>query len=213
MSVVANTSWAGSTLTERRAARHEKLLAAGLGLLATGGGPAMTVRAVCRQAALTERYFYESFSDRDDLACAVFDHAAEAVVAAIVEAVSDCPQTPRDIATAAVEAVVTATVDQPQKGRVLFVASMTDPLLYRRRDAMVPVVTGLIREHLPEAGAEHRDLVAASLVGSLGNLFYQYVVGTLAVPREVFVQHCVDLLLTTAAMRSAAGGTDGSLRR
>ena len=29
-------------------------------------GPAVTVRAVCRQAGLTERYFYESFTDRDE---------------------------------------------------------------------------------------------------------------------------------------------------
>jgi len=198
MGGVGNNSWAGSTLADRKAARHRKLLAG-------GGGPAMTVRAVCRQAALTERYFYESFRDRDEMACAVFDHAAEDVVRAVVQAVGSSDRTPGGIARAAVDAVISLTIDQPDKGRVLFVASMTDPLLYRRRDAMIPVITGLIREQLPAVDdSEHRDLVAASLVGGLGNLFYQYVGGTLDVSREAFAQHCVELLLAVAAMPAPA---------
>jgi AcrR family transcriptional regulator len=204
MGDVSNKSWAGSTLADRQAARHKTLIAAGLTLLARGGGPAMTVRAVCRQAALTERYFYESFRDRDEMAAAVFDHVAEDVVTRIVDAVASSDQTARGIATAAVDAVVALAVDEPDKGRVLFVASMTDPLLYRKRDAMVPVVTGLIREQLARLDTAHQELVAASLVGALGNLFYQYVAGTLDVSRDALVDHCVELLLTTAAMPAQA---------
>lgn len=42
-------------------------------LLGGDRGRALTVRAVCREAALTERYFYESFSDRDEFVRAVYD--------------------------------------------------------------------------------------------------------------------------------------------
>ena len=42
-------------------------------LLGGEAGPALTVRAVCRQAGFTERYFYESFADRDEFVRAVYD--------------------------------------------------------------------------------------------------------------------------------------------
>jgi hypothetical protein len=78
---------------------------------------------------------------------------------------------------------------------VLFVAPMTDPGLYRRVEEAGPLLTALIREQLPaQAPSEHRDLVASSLAGALAHLFHQYVAGTLDVPREAFVAHCVQLL-------------------
>ena len=58
--------WSGVPLEDRQALRREDLIAAGVGLLGSEGGPALTVRAVCKAAGLTERYFYESFGDRDD---------------------------------------------------------------------------------------------------------------------------------------------------
>jgi AcrR family transcriptional regulator len=59
--------WGGTTLTERREARRTALLEAALDLIGEAGAAAVTMRAVCRRAGLTDRYFYESFSDRDDL--------------------------------------------------------------------------------------------------------------------------------------------------
>ncbi len=42
-------------------------------LLGGAGGPALTVRAKSRHAGLTERYFYESFADREHCVRAVYD--------------------------------------------------------------------------------------------------------------------------------------------
>ena len=58
--------------TGRRCAAMNSI-AAGVGLLGGAAGPALTVRAVCRAAGLTERYFYESFADRDEFVRAVYD--------------------------------------------------------------------------------------------------------------------------------------------
>ena len=65
--------WSGVPLEDRQALRRDELIAAGVSLLGGESGPALTVRAVCRQAGLTERYFYESFSDRDEFVRAVYD--------------------------------------------------------------------------------------------------------------------------------------------
>jgi len=69
--------WAGTTLDVRRAARREQLIEVGFALLGEQGAAAVTVRGVARAAHLSERYFYESFSDRDALLLAVHDRVAE----------------------------------------------------------------------------------------------------------------------------------------
>src|SRR5690349_9939893 len=65
--------WSGVPLADRQALRRSELIAAGTALLGGPEGPSLTVRAVCRATALTERYFYESFSDRDEFVRAVYD--------------------------------------------------------------------------------------------------------------------------------------------
>jgi AcrR family transcriptional regulator len=196
---VGNKSWAGSTLAERQAARRAKLLDAGLALLAEGGGPAASVRAVCREAGVTERYFYENFIDRDALVDAVFDQVSDELRLSILDAVTGRP--PREVARAAVDAVVGLTLDQPAKGRALFIAPMTEPVLYRKLDEAGAMLTSMIRDQLrPDESPEHRDLVASSLAGALGHLFHQYVAGTLDVTREAFVGYVEQLLMTLATL-------------
>lgn len=193
--------WGGTTLAERKRDRRTKLLHAGVSLIAAGGGQAVTVRAVCREASLTSRYFYEHFGDRDDFVVAVFQAMADDCRTAIREAVAQSSGKPRDVAAAAVDAVVGVAVDNPAAGRVLFVAPMTDPLLFDTRDKFFPLITEMIADQLPKRDGElERHLKSASLVGALGYVFFLYVDGRLDVPRDVFVQHCVALLLTVASM-------------
>src|SRR5689334_6760341 len=111
--------WGGTTLEERKRERRARLLQAGVTLIAAGGGQAVSVRAVCREAGLTSRYFYEHFEGRDDFTVAVFQSLAEEAQQAIRQAVADASGDPRGIAAAAVDAVVGVAVDHPDKGRVL----------------------------------------------------------------------------------------------
>jgi AcrR family transcriptional regulator len=193
--------WGGTTLEERKRDRRARFLQAGVTLIAAGGGQAVSVRAVCREAGLTSRYFYEHFEGRDDFTVAVFQSLAQEAQQAIREAVAAASGDPRGIAAAAVDAVVGVAVDHPDKGRVLFVAPTTDPVLFDARDRFFPVIAEMIADQIPQRESlASRRLKSASLVGALGHTFFLYVGGHLDVPRKVFVQHCVDLLLTVAAM-------------
>ncbi|MEZ0578042.1 TetR/AcrR family transcriptional regulator [Nocardioides sp. MH1] len=198
--------WGGTTLAERQKDRRARLLQAGVRLIAAGGGQAVSVRAVCREAGLTSRYFYEHFQDRDELTVAVFQTLAEegreAILAAVAEAASS--RDPRAVAAAAVDAVVGLALDDPDRGQVMFVAPTTDPLLFEARDRFFPVIAEMIADQIPKRDSPaQRRLKSASLVGALSHDFFLYVSGRLDVPREVFVQHCVDLLLTVASMRAS----------
>ena len=79
--------WAGTTLDARQAARREQLIEAGFALLGEQGASAVTVRGVTRTAQLSERYFYESFADRDALLITVHNRVAEQARAVITAAV------------------------------------------------------------------------------------------------------------------------------
>jgi AcrR family transcriptional regulator len=60
-------AYGGVSEEQRRAARRLRLLEAGLEIIGTQGYAAATLRAVCARAELTERYFYESFANREAL--------------------------------------------------------------------------------------------------------------------------------------------------
>ncbi|MFD4179793.1 TetR/AcrR family transcriptional regulator [Rhodococcus sp. NPDC058514] len=188
-------SWAGTDLEQRQRARPEKLLAAGVDLLGAADGPAVSVRAVCRAAGVTERYFYESFGDREEFVRAVYADVGERAHLTLVGAVESAA-TPRDRATAGVLAFVELMVDHPEMGRVLMLAPITEPALGGRGLALAPTFVVLVQDQLDAVrDPAQRQLVAVGLVGALTSLFIGYLDGTIAPDRERFVAHCVDLLI------------------
>lgn len=85
----AGRAYAGESQLERVARRRLQFLDAGLQVFGTTGYRTATVRQLCRQAELTDRYFYESFENTEDLLVAVyereFDHLQQAVLAALAD--------------------------------------------------------------------------------------------------------------------------------
>lgn len=123
-------SYRGEGAEERQARRRSLLVDAGLELLGTKGWRATTVTAVCHQARLTPRYFYESFADRDELLVAIFDGIIDEITQEVLTAEpSGAEETLRATATAFVRLVR----DDPRKGRAAFVEAFGSEALMRRR--------------------------------------------------------------------------------
>jgi AcrR family transcriptional regulator len=188
-------TWGGTTLDDRKAARRGQLIEAGLDLLGTEGSAAVSVRAVCRNAKLTERYFYESFNDREGLVLGVYEYVGSLAHHALVDAVRNAPLDATARAVAAVTTFVKLMVDDPRKGRVLLLAPMTDPALSRRGVELLPSFAELVREQLSGGDDLDRQMIAIGLVGALGNVFIAYLNGSLEISRERLVAHCVRLVL------------------
>ncbi|MCC6199291.1 MAG: TetR/AcrR family transcriptional regulator, partial [Moraxellaceae bacterium] len=72
MSELIPRRYRGASAQERQQERHERLLDAGLHVFGQSGYHGATVRGICQQAGLTERYFYESFANSEELLCAVY---------------------------------------------------------------------------------------------------------------------------------------------
>jgi AcrR family transcriptional regulator len=185
--------WSGVPLEDRQARRRDELVAAGVQLLGGPSGPAVTVRAVCKSAGLTERYFYESFSDRDEFVRAVYDDVCTRAMDALMSA-----NTPRE----AVERFVALMVDDPVRGRVLLLAPEVEPVLARSGAEWMPNFIDLLQRKLTtitDPAVQH--MAATSLIGGLTALFTAYLNGSLAASRAQFIDYCVDMLLSRATIR------------
>jgi AcrR family transcriptional regulator len=183
--------WSGVPLEDRQALRRDQLIAAGVQLLGQESGPAVTVRAVCREAGLTERYFYESFADRDEFVRGVYDDVCARAMSTLMSAT-----TPRE----AVERFVALMVDDPVRGRVLLLAPEVEPVLVRSGAEWMPSFIDLLQRKLSQIGDPVRqNMIATSLIGGLTALFTAYLGGRLAATREQFIDYCVEMLLSRAA--------------
>jgi AcrR family transcriptional regulator len=182
--------WSGVPLEDRQARRRDELVAAGVQLLGEKSGPAVTVRAACRQAGLTERYFYESFADRDEFVRAVYDDVCTRAMSTLMSA-----RTPRE----AVERFVALMVDDPVRGRVLLLAPAVEPVLVRSGAEWMPNFIDLLQRKLTEIGDPVRQkMIATGLIGGLTTLFTAYLEGRLEATREQFIDYCVEMLLSRA---------------
>lgn len=129
---------------DRLAQRRARLLSAGLDILGTSSDPgALTVRAICRRAGLAARYFYESFSDKDDLVAAVFDWVVGELATTTQAAVAAAP--PPEQTRAGITNIVRTISDDPRVGRLLFSVDLANAVLVRKRidsEALFAMLSG-----------------------------------------------------------------------
>lgn len=145
----------GVLAPERLAARRGRLLAAGLDLL---GGPndeqeqdvsAPTVRGVCRRAGLATRYFYESFSDKDEFVSGVFDWVVADLAATTQAAVAAVPVHEQN--RAGMANIVATIAGDARVGRLLFSTQLANPVIARKRAESSALFAMLSGQHAGEA--------------------------------------------------------------
>ncbi len=106
----------GTDDVARKQERRAKLIQAGIQTFGTQGYANTKVKDVCVAAKLTERYFYESFDDREALLGAVYDVSAESMGVAFAAAAAE-----GDASGLAVLKHYFAFVsDEPKMAQVLF---------------------------------------------------------------------------------------------
>jgi AcrR family transcriptional regulator len=204
----AGRTYGGVGAEERRGARRERLVAAGLELYGRDGYAATTIASVCREAGLNERYFYESFGGREDLLAAVYDHVIARVMDRVLAAVGDAGADPAARARAGLTAFVeTLDLDRRLARIQLIEVVGVSPALEQRRREIMHRFAGLIAASAPpaEAGARTESdlaLSAMALVGATNELVIDFVQGSLDVSRDRLVAHLASLYLAAAAVSS-----------
>ncbi|WP_196054836.1 TetR/AcrR family transcriptional regulator [Nocardia aurantiaca] len=133
-----NTSgrrYGGSSAEQRKQIRYEQLLTAAMECFGEQGLAGVGVRPVSAKAGIAPRYFRESFPDRDALLAALYDRAADQVLAAALE-ILDADGDPETRVRASLESVIHSLDQDPRLGPLLF-GTTTEPVLRERREQMV----------------------------------------------------------------------------
>jgi AcrR family transcriptional regulator len=205
----APVRWTGVPAEDRRAERRELLLDATFELLGTSGWAGTTVRAVCQQARLNPRYFYESFRDLDALVVAVYDRLVLELRAEVRMAVDRAGDDPAHQMRAAVETTVLFVDEDRRRARVLYVEALGCEALSRRRmETGYDVVTFVEREAAdrrgpPPAGEHIGRIAAAVLVGGFSELLVAWLDGRIAVSRQQLIEDASELFGALAASADA----------
>lgn len=110
-------AYRGVAAADRAAARRDQLIDAGLKVYGSRGYAQATVKEVCQQAGLTERYFYESFSNKEELLVAVYERITGELKAEVAAILQDTQRAPEQTAMLALRAYY-AQLQIPERGRV-----------------------------------------------------------------------------------------------
>ncbi|MGZ5202076.1 MAG: TetR/AcrR family transcriptional regulator [Telluria sp.] len=106
---------------ERRAQRRGRLLEAAISVYGERGYRHATVKAVCEAAGLTERYFYESFANSEELLIACFNAVTFGVFEEVVAAAQAAGRNRKARSRAMLQAYFAALQREPRSARVFLV--------------------------------------------------------------------------------------------
>ncbi|MES9512731.1 TetR/AcrR family transcriptional regulator [Rhodococcus erythropolis] len=196
--------YAGLSGDQRSALRRESLLEAGLELFAAAGSRGATMTAICARAKLTERYFYESFSSRDELLKTILDGIADEVRDAGLTALRASDGTLEQRVRDAIASFVTLLTDDPRKGRVAMIESAAyEPLRAHRRAVLhgfaQMVADEATRMYGDRAWPPHQGQINGLLfVGGLAELVTAWLNEEIAITPDEIVEAATYQFTSTA---------------
>ncbi len=101
---------------------------------------------ICAEAGLTERYYYESFTKRDEVLVAALDLAAKEIADAALSAIAQTDGEAGQRVRAGIRAVVDLAVADPTPARVVLLEASGNAALRARRHELLSWFADLVTE-------------------------------------------------------------------
>lgn len=172
----------GLSAEELRRQRHQRLIEAGTALFGERGYAATPIEAVCSQAKVSTRHFYEQFGGRESILHAVYD----ALVAEMDQIIRTSLTTERSPLTQRVaDTIESATyylLVEPRRGRILCIEAVgVSEAMEQKRRATTHALADIIQRYatlMAESGvlpARNYRLPAVALVGMFNELVAEWL--------------------------------------
>lgn len=200
--------YAGESAAERLARQRRQFMAAGLELFGTVGYRATTVRMLCKQAGLIDRYFYKNFKDTEDLLAAVYTDATAQIEAEVMKAIA--PALSSQDPERAIEAGLDAFFRVFENSRVARVCWMEvngvspriDALYTRRIEQFGDLLLSLAETMLPlpRATYEEARITAVAVVGAISQSALFWLLSNYKADRKVLVSATARVLRGTMSV-------------
>lgn len=187
----------GRNAEQRSEERRQRLIEAASMLYGSAGYHATSVKAVCQQAGLTERYFYESFANSEELLRACAEQALAAVRAAVSAAVGK-PRSRVEALRVAGRVYCRELQAKPAMARLTLIeiegvsAAMESYMRAQWHDTAA-LIEQLLRVEAPDPATRTRQptLVAIGMMGALYQLAKEWVRDGYRMPVEDIVDALV----------------------
>ncbi|WP_164512540.1 TetR/AcrR family transcriptional regulator [Nocardioides baekrokdamisoli] len=202
--VIGARPYGGVSAESRTAERRKRMIAAGVEVFGSVGYRAATLAAVCAEAGLAKRYFYESFETMEDLLVAVYDHVLADLRQRVAEGVAEASDG-LAVVTGALDGLFAWVEDNPRAGRVhLFEVLGVSPrvdAVYRaatREFADLLVLVLQATEPTIALTEGQQKTLGMAIVGSGLQLAQDWVLGEFHPSRAELVEDARGLLVALA---------------
>lgn len=207
---VKRRRYRGIDVGERVLERRQQFIDAGLECFGSRGYHAVTVRELCAQARLTERYFYESFKDREALFAAVYDSLIGQLRKEFLAAAA--PKSPllTEMARAGIGAFFIRLHRDPRMGRILLVEVLTvssEMELRAQRatfgfgDLLKQMTLATLPRNLKPTQA--MDLIATGLIGATVHMAMRWIADGYHPPVKTVIDTAMTFFEATISLLGA----------
>ena len=160
--------WGDKTADERRAKRRAQIMQAAISVYGATGFRTASVKAVCHKAGLTERYFYESFTNGEDLLKQCFLEVNRALVVRMRDAAVQDGRAPLDRIRAALLVYFQQIKENPAGSRVFLieiasVSAATDALVSQSLDEFGVLLLDVLAVDRPPSPLLLRGVIGGGL--------------------------------------------------
>ncbi|MFP4473912.1 MAG: TetR/AcrR family transcriptional regulator [Desulfatibacillaceae bacterium] len=181
--------YGGVRASQRMAERREKLLAAGLEAFGTTGYAQAGIKEICSLAGLTERYFYESFNNKEELLAAVYNGVVDELIGNAMTRLDRGRESRLDRAMDAVGVLFESVRDDPRKGRMLYfeilgVSDRIDREYHAATDRFIEIISLVLAgtfDSIDRAALES-TVVPTGLAGALNLIAIKWILEDFSPP-------------------------------
>jgi len=194
----------GLSLTERKQQRREKLIEAGIEAYGTHGFFSVTVKDICNEAKLTERYFYESFKKSEHLFQSIFLQLIDELQQNVMQAIMQASTDPKKMIESGLSALLTTLKNNPRMARIIYVDAMLVQELHNqatihetmmRFDRMIQAFVMLMMPHINRSENEI-SFVATGLNGYVTQIAIRWVMSGFKQSKEEVLSSCSIVFLS-----------------
>lgn len=169
-------AYRGVSPEQRRAERRDKLIAAAIAVYGERGYRHATVKSVCEAAGLTERYFYESFENSEQLLVTSFNAVTYRVFEQITAAARAAGRGRVARARAMLDAYFGALQREPASARVYLVEIRgVSREVDKAFDAALRAIGMEVARQIGPAGAPPDELLQAGIVGGVMHIALRWI--------------------------------------
>lgn len=194
----AKRIYAKKSATDRAQERHERLLEAGLQLFATQGYAQTTIEALCSEAKVTTRHFYQSFQGREALLLAVYNQMVEELQIGLLSAIQAEHQNMQEKIQQVIQALVTHYLTDTRRAQigVLEVVGASATVEQRRREvihSIVNYVQVFLNTVMQEKKIPERNYywLAVAMVGGINEMMAEWLMNR-SISLEELVQEIIN---------------------